>query len=78
MEHPFLVRADVARVFRTDPQKVRMIIPYLGGGFGSKSFTKFEPLVVALSRRVRAPVRMCNSVAESMLTIRRHAMRITL
>ena len=77
-QHPFLVRADVARVFRTDPQKVRMIIPYLGGGFGSKSFTKFEPLVVALSRRVRAPVRVCNSVAESMLTIRRHAMRIRL
>ena len=30
-----------------------MVISYLGGGYGSKSYTKFEPLVVALARKAR-------------------------
>ena len=75
-QHPFQVRNDIAKVFRLSPSQVRMIISYLGGGFGSKSYTKFEPLVVALARKARAPVRVCNSVADSMLTVRRHAAQV--
>jgi CO/xanthine dehydrogenase Mo-binding subunit len=77
-QHPFQVRGDISRVFRVPISKVRIIISYLGGGFGSKSYTKFEPLVVALARKARAPVRICNSVAESMVTVRRHGARIRL
>jgi CO/xanthine dehydrogenase Mo-binding subunit len=55
-----------------------MVIPFLGGGFGSKSYTKFEPLVVALARKARRPVKIVNSVAESMLTVRRHGARVRL
>jgi CO/xanthine dehydrogenase Mo-binding subunit len=77
-QHPFQVRGDIAKIFGLHPAKVRMVIPFLGGGFGSKSYTKFEPLVVALARKARAPVRICNSVAESMLTVRRHAARVRL
>jgi CO/xanthine dehydrogenase Mo-binding subunit len=75
-QHPFQVRNDIARVFRIPPSQVRMVISYLGGGFGSKSYTKFEPLVVALARKARAPVRVCNSVSDSMLTVRRHAAQV--
>ncbi len=77
-QHPFQVRGDIAKIFGLHPAKVRMVIPFLGGGFGSKSYTKFEPLVVALARKARAPVRICGSVAESMLTVRRHAARVRL
>lgn len=77
-QHPFQVRRDLARIFRLPVDKVRIVIPYLGGGFGSKSYTKFEPLVVALARKARSPVRICNSVADSMLTVRRHAAKIRL
>lgn len=77
-QHPFQVRGDIAKVFDLQPTKVRMVIPFLGGGFGSKSYTKFEPLVVALARKARRPVKICNSVAESMLTVRRHAARVRL
>jgi CO/xanthine dehydrogenase Mo-binding subunit len=77
-QHPFQVRRDLARIFRLPINKVRIVIPYLGGGFGSKSYTKFEPLVAALARKARSPVRICNSIAESMLTVRRHAARIRL
>ncbi len=49
-------------------------MPYLGGGFGSKSYTKMEPLTVALARKAGRPVRIQNRVAESMVTTRRHNM----
>jgi CO/xanthine dehydrogenase Mo-binding subunit len=75
-QHPFQVRADIARIFRVPVSRVRMIISYLGGGYGSKSYSKFEPLVVALARKARAPVRICNSVTDSMLTVRRHAAKV--
>jgi CO/xanthine dehydrogenase Mo-binding subunit len=77
-QHPFQVRGDIARLFGAPLAKVRLVIPYLGGGFGSKSYTKFEPLVVALARKAKRPVRVCNSVAESMLTVRRHAAKVRL
>src|SRR3989304_3350121 len=54
-QHPFQVRGDLAKIFGLHPAKVRIIIPFLGGGFGSKSYTKFEPLVVALARKARRP-----------------------
>lgn len=75
-QHPFQVRGDIARVFKVPTAKVRMIINYLGGGYGSKSYTKFEPLVVALARKAKRPVRICNSVGESMVTVRRHGARV--
>jgi CO/xanthine dehydrogenase Mo-binding subunit len=75
-QHPFQVRGDISRVFKVPPGKVRMIINYLGGGYGSKSYTKFEPLVVALARKAKQPVRICNSVGESMVTVRRHGARV--
>jgi CO/xanthine dehydrogenase Mo-binding subunit len=75
-QHPFQVRGDIARIFKIPPAKVRMIINYLGGGYGSKSYTKFEPLAVALARKAKQPVRICNSVGESMVTVRRHGARV--
>ncbi|HEY3151050.1 MAG TPA: xanthine dehydrogenase family protein molybdopterin-binding subunit [Candidatus Binatia bacterium] len=75
-QHPFQVRGDISRLFKVPPSKVRMIINYLGGGYGSKSYTKFEPLAVALARKAKRPVRICNSVGESMVTVRRHGARV--
>lgn len=75
-QHPFQVRGDIAKIFKVAPAKVRMIINYLGGGYGSKSYTKFEPLAVALARKAKQPVRICNSVGESMVTVRRHGARV--
>ncbi len=74
-QHPFLVRAELAEVFGVPISRVRVIVPYLGGGFGSKSYTKMEPITVAVARKAGRPVRIENSVEESMLTTRRHGMR---
>jgi CO/xanthine dehydrogenase Mo-binding subunit len=74
-QHPFLVRAEIADLFRVPVANVRIQVPYLGGGFGSKSYTKMEPLTVALARKAGRPVKIQNRVAESMVTTRRHNMR---
>ena len=77
-QHPFLVRAELARIFHMKLDQVQVIVPYVGGGYGSKSYTKIEPLVAALSREAGRPVRLAQSVEESMKTVRRHAARVTI
>ena len=54
--------------------RVEVVVPYVGGAFGGKSYFKIEPMVVAIARKTHGrPVRVAQSVAESMLTIRRHS-----
>ena len=76
-QHPFLVRAELGRIFHLPLDQVQVVVPYVGGGYGSKSYTKIEPLVMALSREAGRPVRLAQTVEESMKTVRRHAARAT-
>ena len=54
-QHPFLVRAELADLYALPVAAVRVVVPYLGGGFGSKSYTKMEPITSALARKTRPP-----------------------
>ena len=75
--HPFLVRSELAHMFGYPHAKVEVIVPYVGGAYGSKSYFKIEPLAVAIARKSGGrPVRVVQSVTESMLTTRRHSARI--
>lgn len=74
-QHPYLVRAELAALYRLPLDAVRVIVPFLGGGFGSKSYTKMEPLAVAIARKAGRCVRIVNRVDEAMVTTRRHNMR---
>ena len=51
---------------------------YLGGAYGNKPYTKIEPLVVALARKVGCPVRLALTVEESFKTVHRIAARVRL
>ncbi|MGH7870958.1 MAG: xanthine dehydrogenase family protein molybdopterin-binding subunit [Candidatus Binatia bacterium] len=68
----FGVRQDVADVFHTPLSKVRVHVNFVGGAYGSKSGAKIEPLVAALAHKAQRPVRVVTSVAEAMVTCRRH------
>ena len=68
----FGVRQDVADVFHTPLSKVRVHVNFVGGAYGSKSGGKIEPLVAALAHKAQRPVRVVTSVAEAMVTCRRH------
>ncbi len=69
-QHPYMVREDLAHCFHLPLSAVRVIVPYVGGGYGSKSYTKIEPLVAALALRAGRPVRLALSVEEAILTTR--------
>jgi CO/xanthine dehydrogenase Mo-binding subunit len=74
--HPFLVRAELAHMFGYSHSHVEVIVPFVGGAYGSKSYFKIEPLAVAMARKTAGrPVRIAQSVPESMLTTRRHSAR---
>ena len=77
-QHPYMVREDLARCFHLPLSAVRVIVPYVGGGYGSKSYTKIEPLTAALALRAGRPVRLALSIEESILTTRGDAATIQL
>lgn len=44
---PHPIRDDIAKAFGLQPERVRVIAPFVGGGFGSKAFTH-PPVVLAV------------------------------
>ena len=76
--HPYQLRQELADTFGLPLARIRVVVPYVGGSFGGKSFPKLEPLAAALSWKVGRPVRILNGVEGSMRTNRRHAARCTM
>ncbi|MGH9355135.1 MAG: xanthine dehydrogenase family protein molybdopterin-binding subunit, partial [Terriglobia bacterium] len=69
-QHPFMVRHDLASIFSLPLSKVRVIVPFVGGGYGSKSYTKIEPLAAVCSWKSGRPVKLQLSIQEAFLTTR--------
>ena len=77
-QDPFVIRADIARIFGLPLHDICLYTPAVGGGFGGKSYCKMEPLVALMAREAGAPVRLGLTFDESMLTTTKHAGRLTL
>ncbi len=77
-QSPTAVQKVLARIFGLALSDIRIIVPYVGGGFGGKASVKIEPLVVAAARKAGRPVRVALTLEESMLTCRRLGTTITL
>jgi len=75
-QNPYSVRVELARIFRVDLSRIRIIVPLLGGGFGSKTYAKIEPLAGALARITGRPVRLALSADEAFRTVRRCDARV--
>ncbi|MBI3648265.1 MAG: xanthine dehydrogenase family protein [Actinobacteria bacterium] len=58
---------DVARILGVADSKVRVIAPYLGGGFGGKEDMTVEPYLAIAVAHTRRPVRMQWTRNESLL-----------
>ena len=76
-QHPYMVRDDLARIFSLPLSKVRVRSPLLGGGYGSKSYTKLEPLAAVGSWYARRPVKVALNAEEAIYTTRADSARIT-
>lgn len=56
---PFLFRRDMAAILGIAPERIRVIQPTIGGGFGSKlDIYPFEPICIWLAKLARRPVRL--------------------
>src|SRR5262249_36633156 len=69
---PSFVRTEIARLLDWPESRVRIRVPYLGGGFGGKLYIKLEALVAALSMIVRRPVKVALTMEEEFYTITKH------
>jgi CO/xanthine dehydrogenase Mo-binding subunit len=68
---------DVARILGVPESRVRVIAPFVGGGFGGKEDMTVEPYLALAVARTGRPVRMQWTRSESLLArAKRHPMRM--
>jgi CO/xanthine dehydrogenase Mo-binding subunit len=72
-QSPSFVRIEIARLLGWPENRVRVKVPYLGGGFGAKLYIKLEALVAVLSLLMNRPVKISLSMEEQFYTITKHA-----
>ncbi len=69
---PSFVRTEIARLLGWPENKVRVKVPYLGSGYGSKLYIKLEALALALSMIARRPVKVALTMEDMFYQITRH------
>lgn len=71
-QHPLMVREELSKMFDLPLSAVRIQVPFVGGGYGSKSYTKLEPLTALCSFIVGRPVMVRTDVEGAIATTRAH------
>ena len=64
---PFIARSGVAETLEIPENQVRIIVPYLGGGFGGKCEFHYEAHIAALARAAGRPVKLVFSRREEFI-----------
>jgi CO/xanthine dehydrogenase Mo-binding subunit len=77
-QSPFPQRQELARIFGLPLSRVRVIVPYVGGGYGAKSGIKNEAIAAALARMARRPVRIAYTAEETFRTMCQPRARMTI
>jgi len=72
-QSPSFVRIEIARLLGWPENRIRVRVPFLGGGFGAKLYIKLEALVSVLSLLARRPVKVSLTMEEQFFTITKHA-----
>lgn len=65
---PYRARETYAAAFGLPEDKVRIIVPPIGGSFGAKYVLKVHLIAAALSRQAKRPVKMILNRKEDMIT----------
>lgn len=68
---PSPLQEQIAKVFQLPLNRVRVIVPFIGGGYGGKNHARIEPVVALLARKARRPVQWILTRDEVFLTGRR-------
>ena len=72
-QNPSSIRAQLAELFELPQSQVRVIVPFVGGGYGGKVHPRLEPLTATLARKARRPVQWVLTREEVFLTAHCHA-----
>ncbi len=72
-QSPSFVRIEIARLLGWPENKVRVKVPYLGGGFGAKLYIKLEALTAAAALIAGRPVKIALTMEEQFYTLTKHA-----
>ena len=72
-QNPSSIRVQLAELFELPQSMVRVVVPYVGGGYGGKVHMRLEPLAAALSRKAGRPVQWKLTREEVFLTGHCHA-----
>ncbi|MBI4524308.1 MAG: xanthine dehydrogenase family protein molybdopterin-binding subunit [Deltaproteobacteria bacterium] len=75
---PSYVRTELSNTFGVPMNRIRVRVPYLGGGYGAKLYAKLEPLVTAMALITRRPVRYALTREEEFQTITKHGVVVKL
>lgn len=75
-QHPFAVRQEIAEIFSLPPERVRIIVPFVGGAYGNKNHTKLEPLAALLARKAKKPVLLALTAEDTFRTVSKPAVRV--
>jgi CO/xanthine dehydrogenase Mo-binding subunit len=65
---PSAIRAQLAQLFDLPQSRVRVIVPFVGGGYGAKTHPRLEPLAATLARKAHRPVKWVLTREEVFLT----------
>ncbi len=78
-QSPYVLQRALAALFNMPWNKVRITIPTLGGGFGSKIYPSLEPIIVALAQRSgHKPVRLTLDREQDFYRITNHGCTVTI
>ncbi len=72
-QSPSFVRIEIARLLGWPENRVRVKVPYLGGGFGAKLYIKTEALTAAAALLAGKPVKLALTMEEQFYQITKHA-----
>jgi CO/xanthine dehydrogenase Mo-binding subunit len=72
-QSPSFVRIELARLLGWPENRIRVKVPFLGGGFGAKLYIKLEALVAVLALLTRRPVKVALTMEEQFFTLTKHA-----
>ena len=77
-QYPHAVRAQVAKVLKMPPEKVRVIAHPTGGAFGGKTDISIQCLLALAAWHTKRKVKLTLTRAESLrATVKRHPMELT-
>ena len=75
---PFGLRTQLAEMLNRPQSEIRVLVPPIGGAYGSKGHAKIEPVTVLLALASGRPVRLVLDRAEEFVTITKHEATVTL